>query len=949
MADERKVYRSPARQQHAAAGAKNTGGPAGNKQNTTRQAPPSASGKAPKPPRRRSAKQRRSRAVLGLCALCLAVVVIVAVVLTRCSSGPTGPAQADFGTPAAAWQKNSLGYYFNESGEAVPAAVLKGIDVSKYQGAVDWEKAKSAGIDFAILRCGFGGEWDGQEEGWNQDDPQWRRNADECTRLGIPFGAYIYSYATTEDEARSEADHVARLLGLVAPSQDGLEDYTASPYQLSYPVYYDLEDKSISGIFPDEMASITQAFFDRLTELGYTGKQGIYASLNWVRARFSDSAFDPWRDNLWIARFADQLDYTGTYDMWQCSYSEPGADYGVESETVDIDFVMRPFDWGEISSCNGKAATPVLVNDTRQTELHLDGKDAYANLTTNQPSEEDGGQRVFWTTSDKTIATVDKHGLVRAKADSGECTVTATLADGTESLTCRVRVGDITVPIFATGSLAGQRANDTVSLADVAALKASTPDSILVDTGGSLHGTTIASMTGGMDMLSSFSAAGYDLQAFGAQDLAYGIDRLRSDANMGSGPSLAANLRDADGAAIFYRSTSWNRNRITNGMNYVIERAGYRIGFFSLADADTVNSKIGLVNEDTPFANDLAQTASEQVAALQAQNVDAIICVTTPGVDTAGLQSTLKDLGVTAILDGSSNANTAEPVYSAGAALGLDGVARVDLIFTQGGGVRVQGSDAITADTLVSSRSTWTSLSAAVSGDTQTDADAADPDKDTAAAGGVDTAAPTETADTAQQQGADAYSYTSGKLAGLDADDQSILYTPLFTYAANPDADKTISFANYLAALYQEIAENDRSHWPEGWTDSAFTALAGNVGEPEYGDISRGTLLDLLPKAARLQLVSMSADNAAALVGAEGVSRTYQDSLSEYEAAGDTVLVVSDTQTLAAIGTDNYTVLRDYGDVYWDVRMNINDLTANFTTDFTLPEAPRYGVGRNNK
>ena len=91
--------------------------------------------------------------------------------------------------------------------------------------------------------------------------------------------------------------------------------------------------------------------------------------------------------------------------------------------------------------------------------------------------------------------------LVRAKADSGECTITATLADGTESIQCLVRVGDITVPIFATGSLAGQRANDNVSLADVAALKASTPDSILVDAGGSLHGTTVASMTGGMDML----------------------------------------------------------------------------------------------------------------------------------------------------------------------------------------------------------------------------------------------------------------------------------------------------------------------------------------------------------------------------------------------------------------------------------------------------------------
>ena len=89
--------------------------------------------------------------------------------------------------------------------------------------------------------------------------------------------------------------------------------------------------------------------------------------------------------------------------------------------------------------------------------------------------------------------------------------------------------------------------------------------------------------------------------------------------------------------------------------------------------------------------------------------------------------------------------------------------------------------------------------------------------------------------------------------------------------------------------------------------------------------------------------------HARTLAGLDGVSRTYQESLSEYEPAGDTVLIVTDTQTLAAIGTENYTVLRDYGDVYWDVRMNINDLTENFTTDFILPEAPRYGVGRNNK
>ena len=202
MPEERKIYRAPA-------GAAKTPARAG--------APRTNAPQPPRKPKRRPNKRRRSRLVLGVCLLCLLVTLVASLVLTRCASEAEGPAQPDYGTPAAAWQKNELGYYFNASGQAIPAAVLKGMDVSKFQGEVDWETAKNAGIDFAIIRCGFGGEWDGQEEGWAQDDPQWRRNADECTRLGIPFGAYLYSYATTVEEARSEADHVARLLGLTAP------------------------------------------------------------------------------------------------------------------------------------------------------------------------------------------------------------------------------------------------------------------------------------------------------------------------------------------------------------------------------------------------------------------------------------------------------------------------------------------------------------------------------------------------------------------------------------------------------------------------------------------------------------------------------------------------------------------------------------------------------------
>jgi lysozyme len=98
---------------------------------------------------------------------------------------------------------------------------LKGIDVSHHQGVIDWDKAKNE-IDYTILSIGYGDNYT------SQDDVQFKRNADECTRLGIPFGVYIYSYAENTTQAKSEADHVIRVI---------------EGYKLDYPVYYDLEDE----------------------------------------------------------------------------------------------------------------------------------------------------------------------------------------------------------------------------------------------------------------------------------------------------------------------------------------------------------------------------------------------------------------------------------------------------------------------------------------------------------------------------------------------------------------------------------------------------------------------------------------------------------------------------------------------------------------------------------
>ena len=828
----------------------------------------------------------------GIALLVIVAVCLVVFLITQTSEGE--PAVPETGTSAGAWVKNDAGYYFNDAGEPILAATLKGIDVSKYQGEVDWQKAKDAGIDFAILRCGIGSEWNGEGE-YTQDDDYWERNADACTELGIPFGVYLYSYATTEEQARSEAAHVARLLGLIESPYEELPDYTGKPYKLDYPVYYDLEDASITGLFPEEMAALTQAFFDQLEEYGYTGRQGIYASLNWVRARFDDPAFDPWRDELWIARYSSELGYTGTYSMWQATYQAPGADYGVQSETVDIDFVMEDLTMTGITDSYGKVIEPTFTNDTYKNELSLGQKGDKATITLNEPAETDGGQKVYWSTSDSDVATVSKKGVVQAKGD-GQCTVTATLADGRTWAECIVRVGDITVPIYATGSLHGTITDEDVSLADVAALKAGNDDAILIDAGGSLQGSLPTSLTGGMDMTSAFAAAGYNLQCFDASDLAFGTERLLDDVVTSSGESLASNLRDAEGVPLFYRSTSWNRNRITNGMNAVIKSAGKRIGFFSLASLGNSARASDLT------AADLKQTASEQVAALRAENVDAIVCVVGPDTDYTSILNDLKDLGVNAVITG----GTAEEVSSSGITVvpaggGLDAVGYLELTFTASGSVTAKASQ-VTRSTLTAARSSF--------------------DETTAAA----------------------YDSACTALDSLETGDESVRGQKLFTFE---EADRTISFGNYVAETYLNLALADQANWPSDYAALTPAGLAGGVTELEAGDITRGALLDALPGGERVQLVAVTGASYLELLNSGTVIETYTESLLTKDVAEDaTVLLVTDTATLRGLSDQSYTVLRDYGDAFWCIRMAINDATNTFADVFTLPEAPRYGVGR---
>ncbi|MDD6208457.1 MAG: GH25 family lysozyme [Clostridiales bacterium] len=224
------------------------------------------------------------------------------------ASEPSQPAV----TSPYGWKKYE-GTYYNNEGKPITNAIALGIDVSKHNKTIDWEQVKEDGVDFAILRCGYGMDLE------SQDDSTFLYNAQECTRLGIPFGVYLYSYADTTAKAKSEADHVLRLI---------------SGFSLSYPVYYDLEDKTVSKAGKNQILKNTKTFCSKIEAAGYP--VGIYASKYW----FDNYLVDPYYYNYekWVAQYNSTCTYTKSYVMWQGT--SVGKVAGVNGN-VDINFRMR--------------------------------------------------------------------------------------------------------------------------------------------------------------------------------------------------------------------------------------------------------------------------------------------------------------------------------------------------------------------------------------------------------------------------------------------------------------------------------------------------------------------------------------------------------------------------------------------------------------------------------
>lgn len=157
----------------------------------------------------------------------------------------------------------------------------RGIDVSHHNGTIDWKKVKAAGIDFAIIRAGYG----------QLDDREFKKYTEGAIKAGIPVGIYYFSYALNVQQAKDEAAHCIKLI---------------KPYKIDLPVYFDFEYDSETfgakkGVTYTKSlrTDIHKAFCDRIKAAGYT--PGIYTNLDYIRSRLN------WQElrgySLWLAQW----------------------------------------------------------------------------------------------------------------------------------------------------------------------------------------------------------------------------------------------------------------------------------------------------------------------------------------------------------------------------------------------------------------------------------------------------------------------------------------------------------------------------------------------------------------------------------------------------------------------------------------------------------------------
>lgn len=192
---------------------------------------------------------------------------------------------------------------------------IKGIDVSEWQGSVNWNSVKSAGINFAMIRAGYG-------RYTSQKDFMFDTNMKGTASAGLNRGIYWYSYATTADDALREAEACYQII---------------KNYKFEYPVYYDIEESSQQGLSTATVSAIADTFCSYLQSKGYY--VGIYSYASFINTKFYDNILKKY--DVWVAHFdVNSPAVSASYGMWQ--YTDHGSVKGI-SGNVDFDYAYKDY------------------------------------------------------------------------------------------------------------------------------------------------------------------------------------------------------------------------------------------------------------------------------------------------------------------------------------------------------------------------------------------------------------------------------------------------------------------------------------------------------------------------------------------------------------------------------------------------------------------------------
>ena len=204
-------------------------------------------------------------------------------------------------------------YNFDSEGVLSTASGNMGIDVSKWNGVIDWNAVKNSGVSYVIIRCGYRGSTTGALI----EDPMFRSNIQGASAAGLKVGIYFFTQAVNEVEAVEEASMVA---GLIAG------------HQISYPVFLDVEPSGgrADGIGRETRTAVIRAFCQTIQNSGYTA--GFYANHTWLTSEIDTGSLTDYK--IWLAQYAAEPTYSATrYDLWQ--YSAKGTVAGIKG-SVDM-------------------------------------------------------------------------------------------------------------------------------------------------------------------------------------------------------------------------------------------------------------------------------------------------------------------------------------------------------------------------------------------------------------------------------------------------------------------------------------------------------------------------------------------------------------------------------------------------------------------------------------